>query len=209
MTNQPGKPQRVEAGDLGDALGSAQRRDLAEHPVAVRLRRRRSGSSRAAAPGGARAGTSVGRRRPGVCVFGTAAQSPSAQTSSWPSTRSVSSTTTRPRSSSGRSELGRSGFARTPAVQTSVSRRDAHPVRERRPAAVVRLERVVPTWISMPRRSQPPGGVLAEPARDLGEDLRAASTSTQRCGQLTQRRVRAERGVRTRSFSSASASTPA
>ena len=79
-----------------------------------------SGSSPACEPGGARAGRSAGRRGRGSPRSGRAAQSPSAQTRSRPSTRRNRSTRTRPRSSSGRPNGPSSGWARTPAVQTSV-----------------------------------------------------------------------------------------
>src|SRR5919198_772511 len=51
---------------------------------------------------------------------GTAAQSPTAQTRSVPSTRRYSSTGTLPRSSSGTESVRRLGCGATPAVQTTV-----------------------------------------------------------------------------------------
>ena len=87
-----GESPEVHPGYLRDALEAAECRDLAEHAVAVRLRVAGRGSSPVAAPAGVRAGSSAGRRRRASSCSGLAAQSPSAQTSLVPSTRSVAST---------------------------------------------------------------------------------------------------------------------
>ena len=79
----------------------------------------RSGSSRGAGPGAARAGTSADRAR-SLRVFGTRAQSPSAQTCSCPRTRRNSSTSTRPSRRAAATTRAAAGSRATPAVQTSV-----------------------------------------------------------------------------------------
>ncbi len=112
-----------------------------------------------------------GSGRPGVASFGTRAQSPSAQRLSWPSTRSCESTGTAPRSSTGNPRSRRIGFGETPAVQTSVWSRDALAAREDDTACADGLERRRRVDLDaaageLLRR------VLAEPGRDLRQDLR-------------------------------------
>ena len=67
---------------------------------------------------------------PGVAWLGTAAQSPSDQMCSAPRRAAVSSTSTRPRSSTGRPSALTIGLGATPAVQTTVARLDPAPVGE-------------------------------------------------------------------------------
>ena len=163
VTNQPGKPRSAQAQHVGDPLVAAERRDLAEHPVAVGLRVAARGSSRAAAPGGARAGRWAGRARP-AARFGTRAQSPSAQTSSVPSTRSVASTRTRPRSSSG-SPSSREERVRLHARRPD-ERRGRDPLavgRASPPRASSEVERRRDVDLD-PALRELPGGVLAEAA---------------------------------------------
>ena len=76
------------------------------------------------------------------------------------------------------------------------SRRDAHTVREDRLARRRTDSRVVPTWISTPRRSSRRAAYSPSRRGISGRIFGAASTSTQRWGRLAQRRVRAERGLR-------------
>ena len=176
--------------------------------VAVRLRRRRSGSSRAAAPGGEHAGTWVGRRCPASSC---SARQRSRRVPRWsrsPSTRSVSSTRTRPRASSGTSSSGASGLARTPAVQTSVLAGMRITVREHCLAAVVGLERRADVDLDA-STLQPARRVLPETARDLGEDLRGGVDEHPALGHLCGEWGRSEARHAPCRVSSASASTPA
>ena len=196
-----------EARELGDALVAAERRDLAEHAVAVRHAARRRGSSRACAPGGARAGTSAGRDAPGVGCSARRHSRRATRHRACPSTRSVASTTTRPRSSSG-GRASRAPGARTPAAQTSVRAGTAS--RPRGPPLGRRTTRgSSPTWISIPRPLELAVRVLPELARDLREDRGAASTSTQRCVDAAERAGTTANAPGRGRASSASASTPA
>ena len=148
--DEPAEEARdVDAHHVGDALVAAERRDLAQHPVAVRLRGRRSrffASRRAWRSACWQVGGSV---CPGVRVFGTAAQSPSDQTFSSPSTRSVASTRTRP----GRRAAGRTRAATaTPYAGRPDERAGRHgrPVREDGALAVVGRQRLADVDLDAP-----------------------------------------------------------
>ena len=80
-TNQPGNPRSRTPSTIGDPLVPPERRHLAEHRGSRTAAARRGGSSPAGGPAAGRAGRSGDRTAPGVRAFGTAAQSPSAQTS--------------------------------------------------------------------------------------------------------------------------------
>src|SRR3954466_16421635 len=156
--DEAGQPR---TGDVGDALVAAERGDLAEHPetgggAPGRGIRWRGGgpppglffaSRRACRKACCDVG---GSNSPGVARFGTRAASPSAQTLPCPSTRSVSSTVTRPRSSTGRPRRESAGFALTPAVQTRVCVGTSSPL-ERCATCWSTDSSVVPTLISIPR----------------------------------------------------------
>ena len=84
-----GTPREVDAEDVGDALVAPESRHLPQHPVARREAGPAVGGSwPGGEPGEARAGRSAGPSAPGVGCSERAAQSPSAQTPSTPSTRS-------------------------------------------------------------------------------------------------------------------------
>ena len=102
---------------------------------------------------------------------------------------------TRPRSSSGTSELGEKRARAHAGRPDERSRRDANTVREDCLAAVVGLEGRADVDLDA-ATLQPPRGVLAEPARDLGEDLRRGVDEHPALGSLTERGVRAKRGLR-------------
>ena len=115
-----GEAAQPEPGQLGDPLVAAERRDLAEHPVAVGLRppdevlreppRLAEGVLAASADRPGRASSRSARRR--------SRRAPRRRPS--PSPAASGRRRTRPRSSSGRPSRSRSGLARTPAAQTSV-----------------------------------------------------------------------------------------
>ena len=125
---------------VGDALVAAERRDLAEHPVAVRLRlaARFFASRRAWRSACWQVGGSERRASP---AFGTRAPSPSAQTCSCPR-RAASRRRGRARArrAAGRARRA-AGSARTPAVQTSVLVRIRLAVGEHGAVRLDRLER--------------------------------------------------------------------
>ncbi len=189
-----GEAPEVEARDLRDALEAAERRDLAEHAVAVRLRARRSGSSRAGAPGGARAGTSAGRRLPA-----------SSRSSPQRSRRAPTRRRTPRRAASRRRRRGRARRAgrRARAEAGSrgrpPSRRAFAPgsaSRSRAPPRGRRTTRASSRRGSRRRALEPARRVLPEPARDLGEDLRRRVDEHPALWRLAERGVGAERGMR-------------
>ena len=99
--------------------------------------------------------------------------------SSVPSTRK-SVHLTRPRSSSGRPSLASSGFAFTPAVQTSVAVGIRSPSESVAASASSEVERVRDADLD-PAPDELPGSVLAEPPGISCRIEGAASTSTHRC----------------------------
>ena len=123
----------AEAEDVGDPLVAAERRHLAEHPVAVGLRVAARGSSRAGAPGASACWQVGGSNSPGVRRVRDAARSRRApRRARWPSTRSVWSTSTRPRSSSGRPNSREHWGSPDAGRPDERVRRDPLAVRERR-----------------------------------------------------------------------------
>ena len=118
-------------------------------------------------PGAARAGRSAATGLPFAAGSGTAAASPIAHTPARPATAQYRSAAMRPPPSSGSPSLATTGCGLTPAVQTTVRRRDDLARGERRRGRGDRAPRVVSVRISMPAPAQLRAGEL----RELGLDL--------------------------------------
>ena len=178
-----GEAAEPAAEHVGDALVAAERRDLAEHPVAVRLRLARRGSWRAAAPGAARAGRSAGRTRPASRGSGRARSRRAPRRRSWPSTRSslVDDRRGRARRAAGRTRRA-AGARLTPAVQTSVLVGIRSPSESTAACGSTASSVVDDADVDAAARE-----LLARRSRRAargisGRIFGAASTSTQRCG---------------------------
>ena len=130
----------------------------------------------------------VGGASPPVVRSGTAAMSPAAHASGTPTTRRWSSTTIRPRSSTGSPPSPASGEGFTPAVQTSVSASNACPSDNRIVPPSVESRRMS-NRTSIWRRSSWTCAYAARSSGSSGRIRPAASTRTHRMSRGSQRRV--------------------
>ena len=161
----------AEAEHVGDALVAAERGHLAEHAVAVRLRLAGEVLGEAA---GLAERVLRGRRvdlagRGEVRDGGAVAERPDVLVA-LDAQRARPPSPGRARPAAARS-CASIGFALTPAVQTSVCVRKRSPFESCAACGVDRLERRVDADLD-PALGQLLGRVLAEPRRDLGQDLR-------------------------------------
>ena len=194
MTNHPGKPQRCRPGISAIPLNVPERRDLAEHPVAVRLRR--AGQVLREPP---RLAERVLARRwidDAWCLRvghrGAIAERPHV-VGALDAERLVHDDATALVERN--VELGEKRARAHAGRPDERSRRDAHTVREHCLAAVVGLERRADVDLDA-ATLQPPRGVLPETARDLGEDLRGGVDEHPALWFLAESGVRAKRGMR-------------
>ena len=127
-----------------------------------------------------------------MAALGTAAQSPSECTRGIPATAKVSSTRTRPRSSSGSPSAAATGLAATPAVQTSVRASIRRPSASVAPSASAEAS-AAPVRISMPRRSSVRAAERASVSGVCDRIRGAGSTSTKRGLDVAQAAVPAQR----------------
>ena len=159
------RSRRPCSGRASTRLRRSSTRTAASSPprsVAERLRPKRRPSRIACC--------AVGGASPPVVRSGTAAMSPAAQTSGTPITRRYSSTTIRPRSSTGNPPSPASGEGFTPAVHTSVSAANACPSDSRIVPPSADSRRVFSEHLDTPL---PQLGVRVgrQVRRELGQDL--------------------------------------
>ena len=189
-----GKAPEVDARKLGDPLEAAERRDLAEHPVPVRLPvagQVLRESARLAQRVLARRRID-GARRLAVLDSRAVAERPHVL-GSLDAERLVDDDP--PALVERELELRQKRVRANAGRPDQRSRRNARAVGEQRLAAVVRLERRRDVDLDSASR-EPSGGVLAEPSRDLGEDLRRRVDEHPALRYVAQAGVRAQRCLR-------------
>ena len=182
------RSRRGEAHHVGDPLVPAERRHLAEHAVAVRLGLRPRGSSPGTAPAEGRAGRSADRPARACSRSAQRRSRRATRRRRSPSTRSVASTRTRPRSSSGSPNSREEGGRLDAGRPDERPGRHGRAVRQDSGLAVVREQRLVDVNLD-PSPLEAAGRVGPEPPRDVGEDRRGGVDEHPALAGVTERRV--------------------